>query len=470
MKRASLWIRPAAVWLPILLTLAMLPGAGAGEPKVRVEPRETDELFANPGMGWQTFQRFADQDNNLQGLPSASAYFRFYWREIEPRDGQIDFARFDDLLAHARRAGQKLAFRVMCTGSGQYLDVPAWLKEQGCKGVEFAYGGRKHWVPDFADPLFQQAHFRLIRELGRRYDGHPDLDLVDIGSVGLWGEWHMSGTQAADTGKPVPLPTVEMRDAIIDAWRRAFPKTGKVILIGSTEGMARAAGDGYGWRADCLGDMGGFSKTWNHMDNFYLQQLEKTGAREVWAKAPVAFESCWDMRKWKQEGWDIRHIFDYALRCHASYVNNKSAPIPDGTRGEIEQFLRRLGYRLAVRSVEHEATARAGADFAVAVAWENVGVAPPYRDYRVALRLRCTNGTEAKPIIAASDTSIRGWLPGARKTDLKVSLPATIGSGTYELAIGIVDPVSQAPAVRLAIGGRDADGWYPVSRVRVVPR
>ncbi|HWH71943.1 MAG TPA: beta-galactosidase, partial [Candidatus Sulfotelmatobacter sp.] len=165
-----------------------LPGAETPA-RVKVHPQEVEELLANPGMGWQTFGRFADQDKQLQGLPSASAYFRFYWREIEPKEGQIDFARFDDLLAHARRAGQKLAFRIMCTGSWEYMDVPAWLKEQGCRGVEFEYGQKQHWVPDYADARFQEAHFRLIRELGRHYDGHPDLDLVDIGSVGLWGEW-----------------------------------------------------------------------------------------------------------------------------------------------------------------------------------------------------------------------------------------------------------------------------------------
>lgn len=435
---------------------------------MRVEPQETDALLANPGMGWQTFHRFADEDPALDGLPSACAYFRFYWREIEPRDGEIDFAKFDALLAHARRAGQKLAFRVMCTGSGEYLDVPAWLKEDGCRGTEFNYGGNKHWVPDFADPLFQKTHFRLIRELGRRYDGHPDLDLVDIGSVGLWGEWHMSGTEALDTGKPVPLPSLENRLALIDAWCRAFPKTSKVMLIGSEEGMARAVQAGYGWRADCLGDMGGFSKTWNHMDNFYLQQLAKTGAGDAWKRAPVAWESCWDMRKWQEAGWDIHAIFDYALRCHGSYLNNKSAPIPAGTRSEIEWFLRRLGYRLVIRSVEHPAKALAGAETRVTITWENVGVAPPYRDYRVALRLRRTDDASAKPIVAVTDTSIRGWLPGKQVTDLAFPVPDSLAVGGYELAVGVVEPESREPAVKLAIAGRDPAGWYPVSKLELV--
>jgi hypothetical protein len=439
----------------------------AASPTVKVEPRESDELLANPGMGWQTFHRFADNDPNLEGLPSASAYFRFYWREIESQDGQIDFPKFDDLLAHARRAGQKLAFRIMCTGSGAYMDVPPWLKEQGCRGVEFTYGGTKHWVPDFADPLFQEKHFRLVRELGRRYDQHPDLDVVDIGSVGLWGEWHMSGTEVVGTHRPVSLPSPEILQSIINAWCSAFPTANKVILIGSEVGMPQTAKGDFGWRADCLGDLGGFSKTWNHMDHFYLQQLARTGAENTWKRAPVAFESCWDMRKWKEAGWDVGFIFDYALRCHASYVNNKSAPIPDGTRPDIERFLRRLGYRLVIRSVAHEAKASAGAMTSVVIEWENAGVAPPYRDYRLAIRLRTIDG-RGEPSVQVGETSIRGWLPGRHRTELSLQLPAELHAGRHEVAVGVVDPRDRQPAVRLANAGRDAEGWYRVSELDIV--
>jgi hypothetical protein len=433
---------------------------------VKVEPTESAELLANPGMGWQTFHQFADDDPNLQGLPSASAFFRFYWREVEPQDGQIDFARFDELLARARRAGQKLAFRIMCTGSSDYLDVPAWLREQGCQGVEFNYGGRKHWVPDFADPLFQEKHSRLIRELGRRYDNHPDLDLVDIGSVGLWGEWHMSGTQIVNSNRPVSMPSPEILLGIIDAWCAAFPTANKVILIGSELGMRRTAEGTFGWRADCLGDMGGFSKTWNHMNDFYLQQLAKTGSEDAWKKAPVAFESCWDMRKWKESGWDIPFIFDYALRCHASYLNNKSAPIPEGARPDIERFLRRLGYRLVMRTVEHQSRATAGRTTPVTIQWENTGVAPPYRDYRVAIRLRPRDG-KGDPSVLVTDTSIRGWLPGAHRTEFSCPVPAALRAGRWEVAVGVVDPRDRHPSVNLANLGRDSDGWYPVSEVDI---
>ncbi len=433
----------------------------AEENNVKVMPKESDELLANPGMGWQTFHRFAEEDKNLEGLPSTSAYFRFYWKEIEPVEGKSDFAKFDNLLARARKAGQKLAFRIMCAGTRKdYMFVPQWLRDKGCRGFEYRRNGPKHWVPDMDDPIFQKAHFRLIEELGKRYDGHPDLDLVDIGSVGLWGEWHMSGTG-------VKLPSLNTRLAIIDVYCKAFPKTPKVMLIGDEPGMKHAIRKGCGWRADCLGDMGGFSKNWCHMKDFYPQQIVKTGAEKAWKTAPVAFETCWDMRKWKQEGWDIHYIFDYALKYHVSYLNNKSAAIPKGTRDEVERLLRKIGYRLVLRHLEHPRTSAPGSSLPLSMIWENVGVAPPYRDYLLAFRL--THVESKKSLVFVSDTSIKGWLPGQIETTNSLELPEGLKTGPYQLAVAVIDPVTRVPAIRLAIAGRAPPqrGWYPLSRLLV---
>ena len=146
----------------------------------------------------------------------------------------------------------------------------------------------------------------------------------------------------------------------------------------------------------------------------------------------------------------------------------QSAPIPDGTRPEVERFLRRLGYRLVMRSVEHEAKVSVGGTTSVRIQWENTGVAPPYRDYHLAIRLRPSDGTAA-PSDHVTETSIRGWLPGERRTELSLPLQPTLGVGRYELAVGVVDPRDRRPAVRLANLGRDSDGWYPVSQLEIVP-
>ena len=222
---------------------------------------------------------------------------------------------------------------------------------------------------------------------------------------------------------------------------------------------------GCGWRADCLGDMGGFSKSWNHMENCYRQQLEKNKAENLWKAAPVAFESCWDMRKWHDEGWDIPFIFDYALRLHATYVNNKSAPIPEGTRNEVERFLKRLGYRLVLKRLSHDDAVHAGTALRVDMEWENAGSAPPYRNYIPALRL--TSTAAGGSLEHAGRASTKSWLPGIHKIVETVHLPRDFPPGDYRLSVAVVDPKTGRPAVRLAIEGRDPDGWYPLSRLTV---
>jgi hypothetical protein len=201
------------------------------------------------------------------------------------------------------------------------------------------------------------------------------------------------------------------------------------------------------------------------MDNFYRQQIAKSEASDGWMVAPVAFESCWDMREWKKSGFDVDFIFDYALELHASYINNKSMPLPEGTRHQVERLLRRLGYRLVLRRVQHGSAVEAGTSLQVSMDWENVGVAPPYFDYRLAVRLKPV--PEGEAVVSVQSTSIRGWLPGSRQLETSLTVPDTLPTGTYDLAVAVVEPSTRAPAVRLAIAGRTEDGWYLLSQVVV---
>lgn len=458
-------IRRLCLLLLSLALTAVLAAAQEPAQMITVHPQEIADVLANPGMGWQTFHRFADEDPNLHGIPTAAAYFRFYWKDMEPEEGRIDFAKLDELLAHAHRAGQKLGFRIMLASTnGGGSGCPEWLRQKGVRGWEYQYGHQgRYWVADLEDPAVKEAHTRLLRELGARYDGHPDVDYVDMGSVGLWGEWHFSDTQQIPGGEPVPMPSPARRVEIVKEYQQYFPKTPKLMLIGDTEGMHYATHSGCGWRADCLGDMGGFSGSWNHMDNAYRQQVAASQAEDAWRQAPVAWESCWTMRKWVDEGWDINYIFDYGLEFHASYLNNKSAGIEDKWRPEIDRFLRKLGYRLVLRSLQYPASGTPGASLRATMGWENAGVAPPYRDYLLAFRLSGPGGTR----LLTTDTSVEGWLPGPKAVSTHLTLPADLAPGRYEVAIGVVDPGTQAPAIKLAIAGRDTEGWYPMGALQV---
>lgn len=469
----------------LLATLVQVCGvssARAEDPAwVRVVPAETSEILANPGMGWETFHRTADDDNNLPSwIPSTVHYARWGWRELEPKKGEIAYDFLDGVLKETQAAGQTLAFRVMCCSSYPRQPYhPDWLTAAGGEVVVTRYGnGPALKVPVLDDPEVLAAHLEFIKRLGDRYDGHPAIDHVDIGSVGWWGEWHMSESTN------LSMPTLDTQQKIVDAYLAAFQKTPLIMLIGS-EMLPYAVEHGAGWRADCLGDMGGFSQTWCHMRMAYPQMLPKANALDAWKTAPVAWETCWDMRKWVDEGWPLRFIFNYALALHGSVMNNKSAPLPEGenVRPEVERFLQRLGYRLVLKELKHPSSARLDGDIPLAMKWQNVGSAPCYKPYRVAYRLANEQGGER---VVVSQVTVNKWLPGSiepfteeffqEPADLppgevidvsdSIPLPHDLSPGNYSLSIAVVGPDSK-PIVRLGIQGRSEDGWYPLSTLSV---
>lgn len=451
-----------------------------GQP-VAVHPQETDEILGNPGMGWQTFGRTSRKDKSLpQWIVSTVRYERWGWGELEPQPGKLNTDFLDNVLKETRESGQKLALRVMCCSTYKGRPYhPAWIKEIGGKELLATYNDTPFPIPDLDDPIVLDKHLDFIKRLGERYDGHADIDHVDLGSVGWWGEWHLSGS------KIVKINSLESRKKIVDAYFAAFKKTPLLMLIGGGECLKYAVQKGGGWRADCLGDLGGFSKNWCHMRKGYPTWIKEAGIEDTWKSAPVAWESCWDMRKWVQEGWSLRYIFNYALACHASYLNNKSAPLPGGenVRFELERFLRRLGYRLVLNEFSHPATIKAGDTLPIHMKWQNTGSAPCYRPYRLAYRL--ANGDTVK--VLGSEVTVNHWMPGSlplftpefmkEPPDLpkgsvnEVSdapkIPADLPAGVYMLSVGIVAEVADRPIVRLAIKGRDNDGWYPLSKVEV---
>jgi hypothetical protein len=451
--------------------------ASADDGLVVVAPLETDEILANPGVGWETFHQTCKQDKSLPSwIPSTVHYARWGWGELEPQPGTLNTEFLDKVLKETHDAGQKLAFRVMCCSTSKGRPYhPNWCGKE----LMADYQGQGPFpIPDMDDPAVLNAHLDFIKRLGAKYDGHPDIDHVDLGSIGWWGEWHLSGS------KRCKLPTLENRKKVVDAYVTAFKKTPLVMLIGGGDCLKYACAQGAGWRADCLGDMGGFSRTWCHMRQGYPGWIKEASLYDTWKTAPVAWETCWDMRKWVNDGWSLRYIFNYALACHASVINNKSAPLPQraDVQPEVERFLRRLGYRFVLKELKHPAQVQAGGKLQLSMKWQNVGSAPCYKPYRVAYRLSNDNGV-AKSFVG--NVSVDRWLPGSVEMftpeffKMPPDLPpgevvavadnitlANVPAGQYTLSLGVVD-ASSNPVLRLGIQGRTDDGWYPLSKIRV---
>gem|GEM_PF-4337815 len=137
-------MKSRGTWLSLITVVSLVPvavRAASSDAVVTVTPEETDEILANPGMGWQTFHRTSKADKNLPSwIPSTVHYARWGWRELEPQPGKIAYEFLDRVLKESHDSGQKLAFRVMCcsTTRGEPYH-PAWLKDLGGRaGGRFA--------------------------------------------------------------------------------------------------------------------------------------------------------------------------------------------------------------------------------------------------------------------------------------------------------------------------------------------
>ncbi|MFH1171539.1 MAG: DUF4832 domain-containing protein [bacterium] len=433
------------------------PKSACEQGMVSVHPEVNDEVLINPGMGFESFNRSGDAPIDGDGwYPKSSiAYHRWYLDEIWPKEGKIDFQRIDAAIADAKRCGQLLAFRIMA-GEGTRDPIPAWLHEKGLPGVEFDNG----FVPDFNSPMFLEYLGRLAAGLGKYCDGNPWIAYVDVGGLGLWGEWHITGATGA---KPI-LHSTENR--VIDLFVQAFPHSILVLPINSMNALQHASALGLGWRADCYGDLGGFSPTWNHMQSdAYPLLITSSGVEGEWKKAPVLFETCWDIPFWVNKGWDIDYILAWGLKYHISVLNAKSVGIPPELRPKIEEFQKKMGYRFVCRELCHTASVARGGILTMVSRWENVGVAPPYLPMTLRYRLRDTTGHQTE---FASDAEIRTWLPGGvRRVTESFTVPATLPTGSYAVEVAIQCLMGEKPNIALSIAGSRPANWYRLSDIIV---
>lgn len=460
----------AAAYSLILIFFAGL--STFAQETIVVRPQEIDDVLNNPHMGFMTFQRFNGDELNqgkswTEGYPiqyqefdgdlknpnhpdTTIAYFRVYWKFLEPEPDKYRWDLIDKALRTAYERGQTLWLRVAPYGTGKDNDVPDWYR--ALVGEEKDLPEEK-WRTDPENPLYVQHFGNFVRDFGARYDGHPNLECVDLSIVGAWGE-----------GAGSERLTPNTRERLVDAYVESFRRTPMVMLLTDPEtnryGLSKR---NVGWRADCLGDMGGFSRTWCHMCDYYPQAIINFGMRDAWKKAPVTLEVCWVMQHWKDQGWDIDYIIDQSLKWHISSFNAKSSPVPEEWWPQVNRWLTRMGYRFVLRKFTYPAKVKPGGALAFTSWWENKGVAPCYRHFRLALRLK----NEQKSVVLPVAADLRSWLPGDSLCDAAINIPGDAAEGRYDLEIGILGERGDEPAVRLAIAGRSADGWYKMGAISI---
>ncbi len=464
------------MWSRVLPALICAAAGLAQDDPVVVRPKEIDDVLVNPGIGFMTFQRFNGDALNqgtkwTEGYPiqyqpftgslenknhpmTSVAYFRVYWKFIEPEEGKYRWELIDTAMRTARDRKQTLMLRVAPYGTDKDNDVPGWYRKLTGEDPNQKLPDPK-WRVDPENPNYARCFGRMIRAIGARYDGHPDLELVDISIVAAWGE-----------GSGSELLSEPVREALSDAYIEGFRKTPLAIqptdekTVGYTNSKTPV-----GWRVDCLGDMGGFSDTWCHMLDLYPEQTILLGLQDAWKTRPVTMEVCWVMQHWKDKHWDVDYIIEQSLKWHISSFNAKSSPVPEEWWPQVNRWLKKMGYRFVLRRFTYPSVVRPNQKLEFTSWWDNKGVAPCYRDFPLAIRIRNPQHTT----VLATGADIRKWLPGDNLYNDAVFLPAGTPPGEYDVSIALLNPESRQPQVKLAIAGMEPDGWYKLGRLVVAP-
>ena len=446
-----------SVYLLFELTGHLILSAQEGPVTIVVKPVEIHDVLNNPGIGFTTFQRFNgddlnegngwtegypivyqdfDGDLNNKNYPQTSiAYFRVYWRYLEPEPGQYNWPMIDKALRTAAERGQTLMLRIPPYSDA--VDVPDWYRKMIGKEIPQKI---EKWRIDPEDPRYIQYFGGMIRALGERYDGHPDLESLDISLAGYWGE-----------GEGSHLLTDQTRVALINCYLDNFKKTtltfqplngdapdpgvlvkGTSIAASWPDGRCNGTGPQIrhlGYRLDCLGDMTTDlwpKQGWSHMTDIYPKDIVKSGMGEAWKKAPVTMEICYTFLQWleklKYDEKTVNYIFGEALKWHISSFNAKSSGVPKVWSPLVDTWLNKMGYRFVLRRFEYPSIVIRQGQLSFTSLWENIGVAPIYKEYKFALRLKNSQRT----LILPTTANLLTWMPGDIVHDETLFIPFDI--------------------------------------------
>lgn len=445
----------------------------------RTRPTESFDYFRNPHKGCATFQHF-EGDPLYEGtfwseegpvefpqrqhpgvtpgyLPSPVAYCRWFWRRFQPEKATFDWTLIDQALCAAHDRGQTLQVRLMPYGSARQPRLPDWYSDVA-PVIVTNHNVNQLPTPDHSGGEFFHWWGNVIREFASKYDGHPDLETFDISHIGPWGEGAAECSESA---------IKRMAEHYISC----FQKTPLLAMLGRQMGPAIAKGTG--WRCDCFGDQREkgneevpHRNSWNHTYSTYPWSVFENRATDAWKRGPVVFETCGVPLGWyQQKQWPYQLDFNLkqGLKYHGTIFMPKSTRIPDEWQKPILDWCRYLGYRFVLRETHYPLTLSPGCTFNCDFWIENVGVAPLYHPYKLALRI-VQNSHEQ---IIELDSDLKTWLPGDICIKTTPQLPTTFSKGPAILAAGIVKPGGKVPAIRMAVKEQDPAGWVEIGKATV---
>lgn len=409
--------------------------------------------------------------------PSRDNYFRTLWKTLEVPDPtkprlsngkypcKYDFSWVDAKL-QALGPGERLGLRIQpMLGMNESSASVNTDNDPGNDNwqIDNRYGvptcgpdelgqwyGNQVYVPKWGDAPFQNRVKAFYQAFASRYNGHPGLSFLDIGTYGFWGEWHLYGL-------PESLKATEAQKKILaDAMLTNITSTPLLMMVNQTDTLEYALSltpqNRVGWRSDSLG--------WTEFkdaiercrarvtcktlfDERYkfaptvteFSPSEETDVRHSWGTDPVTGESAF-----------LKRALDSAMLYHSGMVPNGNLLRKNGStqtvitwdhlteaeRRQVKVLQQVLGFKPTLTQIS--ITPQSGG-IQLTSNWKNLGTTPALDNWKPQWRIRNSQGQVVHT--QWININLKNLTPD-RSPYINDALPV-LPAGTYTLEVIVQD-------------------------------
>ena len=457
-------------------------------------PTEDFASFSNPYKGWVGWAREYEKDRDGQiAFDQSATYIAVRWSEFEPEKGKYDYEGISKKYGfdYWKQKGVRLNVRfvmdnpeVLEDGQTQRMDIPQWLYDElvaetekgnidnpGTFYNDMANLGGAGFSPNYNSELLLEYHDGVIKKLAEYFDDNSLTAFVQIGSLGHWAEFH---TWPEGSGV---FPNPEMATKYMESYTKYF----KNVKVGLRKPYPYAAKNNFGLFNDIFG-VSQYSGTYTYLDWINNGDTDIPYA----TNEDVANSKMPDFWKYNYSGGEFAegdpklHVdnagiigcLEQVRDTHVSWLGPCS---PAGLstdllfsslyEANILALQKQMGYNFALEKIANVGNVTTGENANLTMVWNNEGVAPFYYEWPLEFSLIDGSGKVVdKQVVNGGITS---WLPGRTKVEVPVKFSNKVASGSYTLAVAILNKDTLEPGIRLAIAGGRDDLRYPLYTVNV---
>jgi hypothetical protein len=446
----------AAIFLSSLSLAVAKSPVRAQTTAITIAPTLDNQFLVNPDKGYVQYCMSPGHAFNFAHFhfdPETSVgYSRLEWSEVEPKEGKFDWNKIDNLIAECAKNGRKAAFGVMnvSTGDGDEYVTPKWVFDDGAASLAIpdtsTPTGTQIIPKRWDDPIFLRKMQNFIAALGRRYDGNPHIQFVDIRAYGNWGEGHTGGL--GNNTDIILTPSENLEANYFEPYFKAFPNTQLIVPFGSHK-----YDKVYDWAV---------SQTAGMRRDGILSQWSKDGSEciRAFGHAPAVFEYCYSYAETKKDGfWSTDSLSRYIEGGKPTFMQ-WDKQIYDKNTDFMLKLGNKIGYHFVLQKAVLPTHLRPQVPAPLRLTWLNNGIAPLYGACFVAAALLDDKGNVVEKHWL-NECHPQSWEPG-----ITVTVHGTVEFGPHPAGLYQTKTDSQ-PTFQLGITGKTATNWYPLTMVKL---